>query len=249
MDLQPRKENLLRIIPANTSANSFYLGRRSHRNFSQLKIKLNYNSISMVRILLVDDHEIVRSGLQSFIKALVKDPVIDEAWNGDTTLEKINESDYELIIMDVNMPHTDTIGLVSRITLEKPDIKILIFSINAETTYAHRFLKVGAKGYVNKDASAAELGNAIIAVLKGEEYVNPALNEMIEPEIENPFDALSKREFEVVQYLKKGESLLTIRNRLQIEASTLSTYKARIFKKLNCKNIIEIIEILRMHDL
>jgi two-component system invasion response regulator UvrY len=200
----------------------------------------------MVRILLVDDHEIVRSGLQSFIHTLLSDAVIDDAWDGDTALGKINESEYHLIIMDVNMPNTDALDLVKKITLDKPGIKILIFSMNAETDYAHRFLKAGAKGYVNKDASAKELGNAIITALKNEQHLIPLFEE--EEETNNPFDSLSKREFEIVHYLIEGQSLSDIRSRLDIKASTLSTFKKRIFEKLGCKNVIEIIPLARIHN-
>ena len=104
----------------------------------------------MIRILLADDHDIMRSGLKLFINTLVPNSVIDEAWNGESAMQLIKEYEYQLIILDVNMPATDSFGLVSDIISIKTDAKILMFSINAEEVYAKRYLQLGAKGYISK---------------------------------------------------------------------------------------------------
>ena len=123
----------------------------------------------MIKILLADDHEIIRAGLKLFITGLVAHSAIDEAWDRDSTIAKIKEKEYQLIILDVNMPGTDAFELVGNIMSIKPDAKILMFSLNAEEIYEKRYLQLGAKGYVSKAASSIELGNAINAVLKNDD--------------------------------------------------------------------------------
>ena len=208
----------------------------------------------MPRILLADDHEIVRGGLKIFINTFIAHSGIDEAWDGTSTFEKVKGNDYQLIILDVNMPDTDSFELIGKIIGTRPDAKILIFSMNPEDTYARRYLNAGAKGYVSKASSTTELGNAIITVLKNKRYISPSLSQAIAGEISgertnNPFDTLSSREFEIVQHLLKGESISDICNMLHLKASTVSTYKARIFEKLNCKNAVELNQLARINNI
>ncbi|MDB5222841.1 MAG: DNA-binding response regulator [Chitinophagaceae bacterium] len=208
----------------------------------------------MTRILLTDDHEILRAGLKLFIDDLVPHAVVDEAWDGDSALEKIMENEYQLIILDVNMPNTDSFALVNNIINIRPDAKILMFSMNAEEVYAKRYLQLGAKGYVSKTASATELGNAINVVLKNGRYISPALNEVFTEEVlgektNNPFDKLSSRELEIVQYLVSGNSVGAICNTVNLHSSTVGTYKARIFEKLGCKNVIEVNRLARIYNI
>ena len=206
----------------------------------------------MNRILLVDDHEIMRSGLKFFLNNIVAHYVIDEAWDGDSAFEKIKENEYQLIILDINMPGTDSFGLVSNITTIKPGAKILIFSMNSEEVYAKRYLQLGAKGYINKTAPSIELEKAVKAVLKNERYISPALNIVFNEEAlgnntNNPFENLSSREFEILQHLITGESIGEISNTFNLQSSTVGTYKARIFEKLQCKNLVEAIEMARVY--
>lgn len=203
----------------------------------------------MTSILLADDHAIVRAGLQQFIKGFIPDAEFDEAPDGTSALEKINTRDYNLIILDISMPGTDAFQLVAKTLNRKPESNILIFSISPEDTYARRFLQAGVMGYVNKDASITELANAITAILKHQIYISPSLRRVTGriPIENNPFDLLSPRELEIVRLLIKGESLPGIRNALHIKSSTVSTYKARIFEKLNCKNVMDISQMAEMY--
>ena len=208
----------------------------------------------MIKILLADDHEIMRAGLKLFINNLVAHSTIDEAWDGNSVLEKIKKNEYQLIILDVNMPETDSLGLVSDIISTKPDARILMLSMYPEEIYAKKYLQLGVKGYVSKTFSAIEVGNAINAVLKNNKYISPSLNQALTEEalgekIDNPFDKLSSREFEIVQHLIKGESTGAICKTLNLHISTVGTYKARIFEKLKCKNIIEINQMARVYNL
>lgn len=208
----------------------------------------------MIRILLTDDHEIIRSGLKLFINSMIPHCIIDEAWDGISTLEKVRENDYELIIMDLNMPGTNSFELLGNILLIKPAASILIFSINPEEVHATRYLQLGAKGYVAKNAPVSELGNAIDAILKNKRYISPSLRggiteQILNEKTINPFVNLSSREFEVVQHLIKGESLSDICRVTNLKASTVSTYKARILEKLHCKNVLEILQLAKIYHI
>ena len=208
----------------------------------------------MARILLADDHEIVRTGLRVFVNDIIEHSIIDEVWNGDSLLEKVKENEYQLIILDVNMPGTDSFALVTNIIIIQPGAKILMFSMNAEEIYAKKYLQLGVKGYVSKTATPAELGEAINAVLKNERYISASLRQLLVDEVmdektKNPFDKLSSREFEIAQYLIRGESSAVICNSLNLQSSTVGTYKARIFVKLKCKNIIELIQLAKIYNI
>lgn len=208
----------------------------------------------MTRILLADDHEIIRSGLKLFINTIIPGCIIDDAWEGNSTLDKVRDNEYDLIIMDLNMPDTNSRELLSNILEIKPAANILIFSINAEEVHAKRYLQLGAKGYVNKNAPVSELGNAINYVLKNKRYISPSLSkniteQILNEETINPFDNLSPREYEVVLHLISGKSLSDICGETKLKTSTVGTYKARIFEKLNCKNLLEVIQLAKIYNI
>jgi two-component system, NarL family, invasion response regulator UvrY len=210
----------------------------------------------MKQILIADDHEIIRSGLRKFIETLIPHCVIEEANDGDSTFKKIKEHEdiYDLIILDVNMPDTDSFGLVSNIMAIKPESKILIFSMGAEEIYAKKYFQLGAKGYVSKSSPNQEIGNAISNTLNNKAYISEKLRDLYAEEMmgkrnSNPFDNLSSREFEIVQHLIRGESVGEISKVFNLHTSTTGTHKARILKKLNCKNIIDINTLATVHKI
>ncbi len=179
---------------------------------------------------------------------------IDEAHNGDTAIQKIKEKNYDLVVMDVNMPETDSFGTLETILAFKPSTKVIMFSMNAEEVYAKRYLKIGAMGYLRKDAPNSEIENAITTVLNDKTYVSPELTQKFLSDMkskgktENPFDRLSTREFEIVQHLAQGESVAEISKKLNVHTSTVGTHKARIFEKLHCHNIIDLTNLAKAHN-
>lgn len=208
----------------------------------------------MSQILLVDDHSIVRTGLKLLIKDFLSHANIDEANNGDSALKKIKQKNYDLVIMDVNMPDTDSFGTVENILSLKPSTKIMMFSMNAEEVFAKRYLKMGAMGYLRKDVPNSEIEKAINIVLSGKTYVSPEFTQKLlkemqsKKESENPFDKLSAREFEIVQHLAHGDSVAEISKKLNVHTSTVGTHKARIFEKLHCHNIIDLTNLAKVHN-
>ncbi len=208
----------------------------------------------MSDILLVDDHAIVRTGLKLLIHDFLSHTNIEEAHDGDSALKKIKQKDYDLVIMDVNMPQTDSFGIVQTILSFKPSTKIIMFSMNAEEVYAKRYLKMGAMGYLRKDATNQEIEKAITSVLNNKTYVSPELTQKLlfelqsKQEPDNPFDKLSSREFEIVQHLAQGDSVAEISKKLNVHTSTVGTHKARIFEKLHCHNIIDLTNLAKAHN-
>jgi two-component system invasion response regulator UvrY len=208
----------------------------------------------MVNVLLADDHAIIRAGLKIFIENYLSHAVIDEAWDGDSAFKQIKEKDYQLIILDVNMPNTDSFGLVSNIIALKPQANILMFSMNSEEIYAKKYLQLGAKGYLSKASSEDEIKIALDNVINAKRYISPKLSQAFTEDAlgnkpNNPFDTLSPREFEIVLHLVRGESLTDICSTLSLQTSTVGTFKARIFEKLNCNNLIDLNALAKVYNI
>ena len=208
----------------------------------------------MASLLLADDHYIVKRGLKLIIQSFMPGSKIDEADDGDSCFEKIKNNNYDLLILDVNMPRTDSFVLVSNILALKPETKILMFSMNDEEVYARRFLKMGAMGYLKKDEPEVEIKKAITTILNNKKYVSHGLNQILVEDLfnnnpENPFDILSPREFEIVQHLIRGESIARICQNFNLHSSTVGTHKARIFEKLHCSNIIDLNSLAKAHNI
>lgn len=203
--------------------------------------------------LLIDDHEVVRSGVKTVLLELFKPCEVYEAHNDKTALEQLKARPYNLIIMDVQIPDTDTTGLMDYIKVAYPDSKVLIFSMTPENIYGKRFLKAGAMGFVAKNAGLAELQKAIEMILNGRIYMSNTLLEQLVVDIsgnraDNPFEKLSSREVEIVSLLTSGKSITEIANILSLAISTVGTYKARLFEKLKVHNLVELIELWHLYN-
>lgn len=208
----------------------------------------------MTKILLADDHPVIRAGLKIFIKKAIISSAIDEVWEAGAAYKKIEENEYALLILDATIAGKDSFELVHDTLALKPDAKILMFSVNNEELYAKKYLQLGAKGYLSKDASEVEIESAIYNVLNNKRYISASLLEyftdsMLTNRPDNPFDLLSAREFEIVQHLIRGATIMELSNKLHIHTSTVGTLKTRILKKLKCKNLVDINAIARVHNI
>jgi len=209
----------------------------------------------MQHILLVDDHPIITDSLKIVIENSIANCETDVANDGDAAFEKIKHNNYDLIIMDVSLPNTDSYSMVSNILAIKPASRILMFSMNSEEIFAKRYLKMGAIGFLRKDAPLDEIKNAIEMALKNNRYISQELRENLLMDVldnsnrENQFDKLSPREFEIVQHLVHGESVSEISKKLNLHTSTIGTHKARIFEKLRCDNIVELVTMAKVHHI
>ena len=206
------------------------------------------------RVLIADDHTIVRSGIKLIIQDLLPSTVIDEASNGDEVVSCVKKYDYELIVLDINMPHTDSITLVTNLFAYREQSRILIYSMNSEELYAKRFIKLGVLGYLNKESNAEEIRRAIACVLHGDIYISKKIRKDLSQEMhskkggDNPFEKLSDREIQTVKYLLHGYSLLEIKKILNVHSSTVGTYKTRIFEKLKIKTVRDLDELAKMYQ-
>ncbi|MBC7507460.1 MAG: response regulator transcription factor [Ferruginibacter sp.] len=208
----------------------------------------------MKKFLIVDDHDVVRSGIKGLLIELFKPSEISEARDGETAVENLKHNQYDLIMMDIQMPKTDTLGLMEYIHIKYPDAKVLVFSMSAESIYAKRFLKAGAKGFLSKDAPLDEIKKAINLVLNNRKYISDSLasalaEESISDTPSNPFNQLSPREFEIVSLLLTGQTISEISKLLNLQVSTIGTHKARLFDKLHVSNLLQLKEMATSYNL
>ena len=206
------------------------------------------NNVTGNKFLLIDDHQVVRKGIKTLISENYQPKVIHEASDEESSLKLLKRNKYDLILMDIQMPNTDTLGLMEYINTEFPGTKVLIFSMNSENIYAKRFLKAGAKGFVSKDVAMDEIIKAINLALSNKRYISDNLLEILTSETgpngtANPFQKLSVREFEIVRLLLAGETVNAICKLLNLQPSTVSTYKTRLLKKLSITNLLELKEL------
>jgi two-component system invasion response regulator UvrY len=207
------------------------------------------------RILIADDHTIVRSGIKLILQDLLPSSMIDEASNGDEVFTCVKKYDYELIVLDINMPDTDSITLVGNLLAYRAHSRILIYTMNSEELYARRYIKLGVLGYLNKESRSEEIRKAITSVLNGDVYVSKKVKKELSEDTqskkraENPFDLLSDREIQTVKYLLHGYSPLDIRRILNVHSSTIGTYKTRIFEKLKIKTLHDLEELAKMYHM
>ena len=201
-----------------------------------------------VNILVVDDHQIVITGIRLLLKNNFPNATIEGICNTDNILNVLKATRYHLIILDINIPGTDTHNLLHQIKSVRSNIKVLIFSMNPEEIFAKRYLKLGVNGYLSKNSPEGELVNAVTTILEGGRYLSPHLlalmsEEEIVGKIGNVFDTLSKREFEIMKYLIKGIGVKEIAAMINVHHSTVSTHKANIYEKTGATNIVELKEL------
>ncbi len=194
----------------------------------------------MIRILIADDHSVVRQGLERILIKEFPSAFIEQVPDGERMIKRVMESEWDLVISDLSMPGRSGLEALRQIKEHLPRLPILILSVHPEEHYAIRVLKAGASGYLSKNMAPEELINAVHRVLLGRKYITPSvaekLAEQINTDVEQlPHAQLSDREFEVLKLVASGKSLTEIADELSISATTVSTYRARIMTKMNMK--------------
>ena len=199
----------------------------------------------MIKVFIVDDHEIIREGLKKILKEESDLVVVGEAQNGDEVLQNIKNIDCDIMLLDMNMPGRSGLDLLGDIKNLKPEMHILVLSIHPEDTFALRTLKSGASGYLCKDTALEELVVAIRKVHTKGRYLSTTLAEQLAfdfmPEKDQaPHEMLSGREQEIMVMLASGKKVKEIAADLQLSISTVFTYRVRIFEKLKIKSNVEL---------
>jgi DNA-binding NarL/FixJ family response regulator len=200
----------------------------------------------MIRLLIADDHPVVREGLKHVVSQYRDIEVVGEAENAETTLQACTNAAPDVLLLDVSMPGPGVLELIALLKSIRAQLRILVLSVHPQEHYARRVLKAGADGYLTKNQSPQALASAIRHVHSGRKYVSASLAEELALDLDQSrerrtHEALSNREFEVFLRLGAGKSVEQIAQQLQIRPKTVRTYRSRIFEKMNFKSTAELI--------
>ena len=200
----------------------------------------------MIKILVADDHPIVRQGLKQILSEYPDMTVADEAGTGKDVLVKVGKKDFDIVLLDISMPGRNGLDILKELKTKKPKLPVLVLSIYPEDQYAVRVLKLGAAGYLTKESVPEELVAAIRKVARGRKYVSNGLAEKLATDLEinaekAPHENLSDREYQVMSMIASGKRLKDVAEELSLSIKTISTYRSRIMEKMNMKNNAELI--------
>lgn len=209
---------------------------------------------SDLRILIVDDHAILREGLKRMLEATAPRWTIDETANGHEALDRLRRTDYDIAIVDISMPGMSGLDLLRRIRAEFPRPRVLMLSMYAEEQYAMRAFKAGANGYLTKDSATRELVAAVRKLVAGGVYVSASLAERLVLSLNGAHEdalhaQLTDRELDVLRRLAAGSRPAEIAQELHISTKTVSTHKTRILERLQLPNTAALIRYALEHDL
>lgn len=208
----------------------------------------------MIRILIADDHNLVREGLRQILASAGDLLAAAEAVDGDEALARVRSGDFDLVLLDLSMPGISGIELIKRLRIEKPGLRILVLSMHGEQQYAVRAYKAGACGYLTKDSAPAQLVAAIRKIAAGGIYISPAGAEQLAlgampNDAGLPHKTLSDREYGIFRLLVAGTSLTAIAEGLRLSVKTVSTHKTRILQKMNMSSTAELVRYAIEHRL
>jgi two-component system invasion response regulator UvrY len=199
-----------------------------------------------MRILIADDHAIVRKGIRQLLMEEYPLATIEEVGDGETLIAKTNTQEWDVVICDLDMPGRSGLDAMQQIRVTHPKLPVLIMSIYPEEQYARRLLKAGAAGYLNKDAATEDLAKAIRQVLQGRKYISPTVAQIIANDLGHDgadkasHESLSNREFEIFKLIASGKSVSEIADKLSLSSATISTHRARLLVKMNLRTNAEL---------
>ena len=210
--------------------------------------------IQMIKVLVADDHPVVREGLKQILAEAQDIEVAAEAEDGHKLLEKVREQGFDVVVMDITMPGLMGLDALKQLKSEHPQLPILILSIHPEEQYALRVLRAGAAGYLTKASAPDSLIGAIRKVYRGGNYVSPALAERLADELRGditkmPHETLSDREYQVMCLIASGKTVTEIADQLALSVKTVSTYRSRILEKMRMKTNAELTHYAIEHKL
>lgn len=200
----------------------------------------------MIKVLIADDHPIVRQGLRQILSEVADMMVAGEAVNGQEALDQVRAGEWDVLVLDITMPDRSGFDILKDLKHQQPDLPVLVLSIHTEAQLAVRVLKAGAAGYLTKENAPDELVRAIRKVVNGGKYISQSLAETLAVSLDTAsaqprHEALSDREFQVMQLMANGKTLADIAETLSLSAKTISTYRSRLLEKMNLKTNAEII--------
>ena len=199
----------------------------------------------MIRILVADDHAVVREGVKQILAEVEDMAVIAEAQHAREVVKKVSEQEFDVVLLDISMPGRGGLDVLEDIKTSSPGLPVLILTMHPEEQYAVRALRAGAKGYLTKASAPHELIGAIRKVAKGGKYVTSSLAEKLADELDGgvkkpPHERLSNRENQVMVMLAEGKSVTEIADKLCLSVKTISTYRIRVLQKMGLKKNAEL---------
>jgi DNA-binding NarL/FixJ family response regulator len=199
----------------------------------------------VIRVLLADDHPVVRAGLHKILGDAPDIEVVGEAADGPEVVHQVAATHPDVVLLDITMPNKSGLDVLKQLHSESPRLPVLVLSMHSEDQYAVRVLRAGAAGYLTKESAPAKLVQAIRKVVRGGKYVSPTLAEKLVYDLDSrstkaPHETLSDREYEVLCMIASGKTVTTIAVELALSVKTISTYRVRILEKLNMKNNAEL---------
>lgn len=199
----------------------------------------------MTRVLIADDHALVRAGLRQFLQQNGRFASIAEASSGSQTLDMLRGARFDLLILDINMPDRGGLDILKHVRASYPETRVLVLSAYPERQYAVNVLKAGASGYLSKESAPDELMKAVNQVMAGKRYVSSSLAELLVSELDTDHDkplhaGLSEREFQIFCKLASGQSVSEIASELSLSVKTVSTYRTRVLEKMSFKSNADI---------
>jgi len=208
----------------------------------------------MITVLLVDDHELVRTGIRRLLEDNNDIKVVGEAENGEEAFIEAKKHKPAVVLMDVNMPGIGGLEATRKLRKLDPNLKIIVVTIHAEEPFPTRLLEAGASGYLTKDCGIKEIVNAIRTVHKGERYLGANIAQqmaltMMPGSNQSPFQALSQREMQVMMMVTQGQNVQQISDKLCLSPKTISTYRHRLFEKLSVENDVELTRLAIRHGM
>lgn len=208
----------------------------------------------MIKLLIVEDHAIVRDGLKQIFADTADIEVQGEAANGQEALQQVRQEDWDIVLLDMSIPGKSGIELIKQLRLEKPRLRILVLTMHEEQQYVARAFKAGVSGYLTKDSASAQLVSAVRKIAGGGTYISPQLAEnmalfLVADITTLPHTLLSDREYQIFELLVSGKSLTDIAEQLCISIKTVSTHKSRLLEKMQMTTQTELIRYALEHRL
>ncbi len=199
----------------------------------------------MTRILLVDDHPIVRQGIKQVLSGAFHPALVGEAANAEEGLSEVRNTAWDVLVLDLTLPGVSGLDLLKDLRRERPSLPVLVLSMHPPDQFARRAMNAGAAGYLTKDSAPTELVKAVSEVIAGRRYLNPLVIEELvthaQPDSERPpHEALSDREYQVLRMIASGLTVSQVATRLSLSVKTISTYRARVLEKMNMRTTAEL---------
>ena len=208
----------------------------------------------MIKVLLVDDHDLVRTGVRMILEGQTDIKVVGECADGESALKAFKKLRPDVILMDVNMPGAGGLEATSRLRQLDKKVRVIILTIHAKAPFPKRLLDAGANGYLTKGCAKEELVNAIVSVYRGQRYIGGDIAQQLALSLlpgatHSPFDDLSAREMEVMMLLVQGDDLKHIAKQMHLSPKTISTYKYRLYEKLEVESDVGLVRLAMTHGI